>query len=193
MKRLLLLFIPLFIGLAGCSDQLNTNDGEGEIIEPVFSQDLTGDDSSIILMDVPGVQELAKSVLIENGLIEDYTGIAGYFPDLAMVVNNKEMLKDVVVTSNMAGVGDHHYQWPEIDFEKYSIVIGQVFTVFYHFGNIITQQYIVKGSSKYVLYLEIGNLGGLAACKNNYFAALYPKLPDVELEVKRLNKLGLTQ
>lgn len=192
MKRLLILVILFFIGLTSCSDQLNTNEGEGEIIEPISSQDLSGDDSAIILMDVPGIEILAKSVLIENGLIEDYTGyFSWYFPDTAMVVNDKKMLNDVVVPSNTPGVEDHRYQWPEIDFEKYSLVICHFFTGY--IGYCVSKQYIVKNT----LYFEIGYKyeGGLlyTSSTNNYFAALYPKLPDVELEVKRLSTTGLAK
>ena len=191
MKRALLLVIPLLISLTSCSDQLSTNEDDGEIIDPVYTQDASRNESANILVDVPGIEFLVKSVLIENGLIEDYTGLFRYFPDLAMVINNKEMLKDVVVLSSMSGVEDRIYQWPEIDFEKYSLVIGQFYTTYYHVGNVndcITQQFIVKGSSKNILYFEIGNPGGLCSCKNNYFATLYPKLPDGQIEVVRINK-----
>lgn len=189
MKRLLILVILFFIGLTSCSDQLNTNEGEGEIIEPIYSQDLSGDDSDIILMDVPGIEILAKSVLKENGMVDESID-DGFWPDVAMVVNDKEMLKDVVVPSNTPGVEDHHYQWPEIDFDKYSLIIGQFYTV--HTGYSITRQYIVKDLSKNVFYFDIDLNGGfLCAIKNNYFATLYPKLSDGELEVKRLSTTGL--
>ncbi len=193
MKRVLVLLIPLLVGLASCSDQLNTNEGDEETIVPVNMQDSSGEDSTtgVLNLSWSDVQILAKSVLIENGYIKDYTGRAWCFPDVAMVVNNKEMLTDVVVPSSMSGVEDRRYQWPEIDFEKYSLVIGQFYTTFYHLGNVFTQHYIVKSSSKYILYVEIGNLGGLAAPANNYFAALYPKLPDGQLEVKRLTNFDL--
>ena len=190
MKRLLILVILFFIGLTSCSDQLNTNEGEGEIIEPIYSQDLSGDDSDIILMDVPGIEILAKSVLKENGMVDESID-DGFWPDVAMVVNDKKKLNDVVVPSNTPGVEDHRYQWPEIDFEKYSLVICHFFTGY--IGYCVSKQYIVKNT----LYFEIGYKyeGGLlyTSSTNNYFAALYPKLPDVELEVKRLNKLGLTE
>ena len=59
-----------------------------------------------------------------------------------MVVNDKKMLKDVVVLSNTPGKEDHRYQWPEIDFEKYSLVIGHFFTS--NIGYCVAKQYIVK-------------------------------------------------
>ena len=194
MKRLLLLIIPLLIGLVGCSDQLGTEEGKEETIEPVDMQNMTGDNNLNDILDLSWeeIRVLAKSFLIEKGYIEDYTGYTSkYFDDIAIVANSNEFLTDVVVPSSMSGVEDRLYQWPEIDFEKYSLVIGQVYTTFYHQGNVITQHYIVKSSSKYILYVEIGNLGGLASPAINYFAALYPKLPDGQLEIKRLNGVGL--
>ena len=164
----------------------------GEMIEPIYSQDTFENESAIMLKDVPGIEILAKAVLIENGLIEDKTGNDSkyYFDDVAMIVNSKEMLKDVVVPSNTSGEEDVHYKWPEIDFEKYSLVIGHFFTGYYALnGFSFTQQYIVKGSSKNVLYLELDIPVCLfCAISNNFFATLYPKLPDGKLEVKVLNK-----
>ncbi len=193
MKRLLILVILFFIGLTSCSDQLNTKEGYEETIEPVNMQDSSGENSTtgVLNLSWEEIQILAKSFLIENGYIEDYYTGSKYFDDLEIVVNSNEPLTDVLVPSSMSGVEDRRYQWPEIDFEKYSLVIGQFYTTFYHLGNVFTQHYIVKSSSKYILYVEIGNLGGLAAPANNYFAALYPKLPDGQLEVKRLTNFDL--
>ena len=195
MKRVIILLIPLLIGLAGCSDQLNTKEGYEETIEPVNMQDSSGENSTtgVLNLSWEEIQILAKSFLIDNGYIEDYYTGSKYFDDLAIVVNSNEPLTDVVVPSSMSGVEDRRYQWPEINFEKYSLVIGQFYTTFYHLGNVFTQHYIVKSSSKYILYVEIGNLGGLAYSANNFFAALYPKLPDGELEVKRLSTTGLAK
>ncbi len=189
MKRLLILVILFFIGLTSCSDQLNTKEGYEETIEPVNMQDSSGENSTtgVLNLSWEEIQILAKSFLIENGYIEDYYTGSKYFDDLAIVVNSNEPLTDVLVPSSMSGVEDRLCQWPEIDFEKYSLVIGQFYTTFYHLGNVFTQHYIVKSSSKYILYVEIGNLGGLAYSANNFFIALYPKLPDGQLEVKRLN------
>lgn len=193
MKRVLVLLIPLLVGLASCSDQLNTTEGYEETIEPVNMQDNSGEDSTtgVLNLSWEEIQILAKSFLIENGYIEDYYTGSKYFDDLAIVVNSNEPLTDVVVPSSIPGVEDRLCQWPEIDFEKYSLVIGQFYTTFLHLSNVITQHYIVKSSSKYILYVEIGNLGGLAYSANNFFAALYPKLPDGQLEVKRLNSVGM--
>ena len=195
MKRLLILVILFFIGLTSCSDQLNTKEGYEETIEPVNMQDSSGENSTtgVLNLSWEEIQILAKSFLIDNGYIEDYYTGSKYFDDLAIVVNSNEPLTDVLVPSSMSGVEDRLCQWPEIDFEKYSLVIGQFYTTFYHLGNVFTQHYIVKSSSKYILYVEIGNLGGLACSANNFFAALYPKLPDGELEVKRLSTTGLAK
>ena len=180
MKRLLLLTVSILIGLTSCSDQLNAN-GDGEIIEPVSMQELSGDGYASSLLDVPGIEALAQSVLIENGLIEDYSDYTSkYFPDVAIIVNQKEMLKEVEYYGEV-------YQWPEIDLDSYSLVIGHFYTS--GIGYCVSRQYIAKGLFKSTLYLEIGLETGIIylSAKNNFFTALYPKLPDGKLEIKRLN------
>ena len=186
MKKVLLIALPILFCLTGCMDMLNED--KDEIIEPISLQDSSGENVSggLLNMSWPEIEILAKSVLIEKGYIEDYTGHFSWeFPDVAMVVNEKKMLKDVVVLSNTPGKEDHRYQWPEIDFEKYSLVIGHFFTS--NIGYCVAKQYIVKNT----LYFEIGYKyeGGFVytSSTNNYFVALYPKLPDGQLEVKRLN------
>lgn len=179
MKKVLFMLVPLILGLSACSNQLGSNEEREEIIEPIYLQDISEEDSDDSLLDIPGIELLAKSVLTENGLIEDYIGIKD-FPDVAMIVNQKELLKDVESNGEV-------FLWPEIDFDKYSLVIGQFFTS--ETGYSISRQYIKKGLSKRVLYIEIVKDSlFFCATANNYFAVLYPKVPDGELEVKRLIK-----
>lgn len=198
MKRVLIFVIPLLFGMSSCSNQLNLKEDVEEIIEPVSMQEYSLENTSSELLNLSwdDIQVLAKTILIENGIIEDYTDYGSkYFPDVAMIVNSKELLKDVVVLSNMGGVEDHHYQWPEIDFDRYSLVIGQFYTTESGWG--IIQQYIKRSLSKSVLCFDIAlGLGGyayLSTPTNNFFAVLYPKLPDGVLEAKRLSRAGLVK
>ena len=150
----------------------------GEMIEPIYSQDTFENESAIMLKDVPGIEILAETVLKDNGIVEEDIKDGMYYPDVAMIVNQKSLLKEVEYYGNT-------FLWPEIDFDSYSLVIGQYYTNYT--GYMISKQYIIKGSSKYLLYFDIEG-GDLCATKNNYFATLYPKLPDGKLEVKVLNK-----
>lgn len=168
MKRLLILFVPILIGLASCNGQLK--EGTGEAIEPIGVQDLSEDNSGKVL-EAPGIELLVQQIMIDNGV--------GSGKDYAMVVNQKQQLKGVKW-------GDDIYQWPEIDLDRYSLVVGQFYTRNIGYG--IARQYIVKGLFKNMLYLDIQNVqGGFVFCAptDNFFAALYPKLPDGGLEIKR--------
>lgn len=181
MKRVLFFVVPLLVVISGCSDQFNLKEDK---IEPVNIDDNSGEypSSGFLNLSWADIQVLAKSVLADYGLIGDTKP----FPDVAMIVNSKEKLKEVVIPSNITGVEDLRYQWPEIDFEKFSLVIGHFNAAYTAYeGYSFAQQYIVKGSSKNVLYLQVDSLKFfLCAVSNNYFATLYPKLPDGKLEVK---------
>lgn len=170
MKKILFLVLPFLIGLTGCMDQLN-KEGMGETIDPIGVQGLSEDNSGKVL-DALGIELLVQQVLIDNGVE------AG--KDYAMVVNQKQQLKEVKW-------GDDICQWPEIDLDCYSLIVGQFYTR--NTGYVIARQYILKGMFKNVLYLEIQNVSedGFVFCapKDNFFAALYPKLPDRGLEIKR--------
>ena len=170
MKKILILVLPILLGMTACKDLLNT-ESAGDAINPIGVQALSEDNSGKVL-EAPGIELLVQQVLVDNGVE------AG--KDYAMVVNQKQQLKEVKW-------GDDIYQWPEIDLDRYSLVVGQFYTR--NTGYVIARQYIVKGMSKNVLYLEIQNVSedGLVFCapKDNLFAALYPKLPDGGLDIKR--------
>ena len=168
MKKILLWVIPFLLIFTGCS----------KIIDPIGQQEYAHDPASL-LVDVPGIELLVQQVLTENNFKD--------WKDSALVVNQKELLKEV------EGYNGVIYQWPEIDFDHYSLVLGKYHTP--HMGNyLIARQYIIKGLSKNVLYLAIQTIPDrIYFCTpyNNHFAALYPKLPDGGLEVKRISGVGL--
>ena len=103
-----------------------------------------------------------------------------------MVVNDKTQLKEIIVAGETM-------TWPEIDFERYSLVVGKFFTVSY--GYKLANQYVTKGMFRTILHLEVEDAGTAhrAYTKDNYFAAIYPKLPDGQLTIKRENNVGLAQ
>ena len=113
------------------------------------------------------MENLLKTVLAENG--------AERYKDFAMVVNQKELLPEPELSSS--------FKWPEIDFNRYSLVIGKYVTPDTGYG--ITRQYIIKSGSQTVLYIDLKRRNGIIydMVIDNYFAFLYPKLPDGKLEV----------
>ena len=121
---------------------------------------------------------LIDPILSEHGACQ--------WEDFAMVVNDKTQLKEIIVAGETM-------TWPEIDFERYSLVVGKFFTVSY--GYKLANQYVTKGMFRTILHLEVEDAGTAhrAYTKDNYFAAIYPKLPDGQLTIKRENNVGLAQ
>lgn len=72
---------------------------------------------------------------------------------------------------------------PEIDFEKYTLVVGQ----FLRLGSTsyLNDQRIVVAADGAKLYLDIQKLDAFGTCDVYYkpFASLYPKMPDMPVEV----------
>ncbi len=72
---------------------------------------------------------------------------------------------------------------PEIDFEKYTLVVGQ----FLRLGSTsyLNDQRIVIAADGARLYLDIQKLDAYGTCDVYYkpFASLYPKMPDMPVEV----------
>ncbi len=72
---------------------------------------------------------------------------------------------------------------PEIDFEKYTLVVGQ----FLRLGSTsyLNDQRIVIAAEGAKLYLNIQKLDAFGTCDVYYmpFASLYPKMPDMPVEV----------
>lgn len=72
---------------------------------------------------------------------------------------------------------------PEIDFEKYTLVVGQ----FLRLGSTsyLNDQRLVIAAEGAKLYLDIQKLDAYGTCDVYYkpFASLYPKMPDMPVEV----------
>lgn len=98
----------------------------------------------------------------------------------AIVINDPAMLQDVY---SMAM--DVTYKWPEIDFEKYSLVLGLVFNPNgdYSRAYLLKQQRAVAGIGGvkiYYSFIEVtGDYGVVAEAPTPMIVgALFPKLPD---------------
>ena len=71
---------------------------------------------------------------------------------------------------------------PEVDFDKYTLIVGQFWEP--NQGYYITDQRVVVDRSKIVMYIKrnegefVGNYSS-----QNFFAALYPNLPDLPVEL----------
>ena len=103
----------------------------------------------------------------------------------AVIINNTSALKDVVSPD-----GDE-WKWPTIDFKGYSLVIGCYEVV--HTNISAVNQRIVRKKDGLVLYLELKSDEGVVGYtfgEVKYFAALYPKLPDLPVEVRRWDNSG---
>lgn len=90
------------------------------------------------------------------------------------LVNSKSEFKDVVAD----GV-----KVPDIDFKRYSLIIGQC--VLGDPGYVLEKQVVYPGENDMELRLVYRTLDGVSPCvvTNFYFWGLYPKLPDMPLEV----------
>ena len=86
---------------------------------------------------------------------------AGLSTDGIVLVNRPEMLQEVVLE-------DMVYSWPEMDLTQYSLVFKEEKTL--------------------KLYAEIKMRGGIHTRMTRVFVALYPKLPDGEVEFVRWDK-----
>lgn len=71
---------------------------------------------------------------------------------------------------------------PEIDFDKYSIVVGQYFLPSSAYS--LRDQRILLSNNKITLYLDVKDEGyGAAYLDMGFFASVYPKMPDMPIEV----------
>ena len=120
-----------------------------------------------------GVQQVLMKRLFEEN-----------YPDLvnncAIVLNDKQLLKDCQDDGIVC-------QWPEIDFDKYSLLVGS-FTRLGGCDVLIKDQRVVVSDGKASVYLKMyyPSDGTDDAMKSTrYYCALYSKLPDGPAEVIR--------
>ena len=176
MKAKVLLFnlLASLVLVSGCSG-LFSDMGDGDSMLPVYSLEELLEDSYFKTFG-DELAPLIDPILSEHGACQ--------WEDFAMVVNDKTQLKEIIVAGETM-------TWPEIDFERYSLVVGKFFK-FCALGRIFSK---TKGMFRTILHLEVEDAGTAhrAYTKDNYFAAIYPKLPDGQLTIKRENNVGLAQ
>lgn len=162
-RFLFLLLLPLFA--VGCSKApLSLDQEKFAALSDLFSDSIGG------------------RILVENVLSKSKAGTQN--GDCAVIINDSSLLEDVIV-SDAPELGT--LSWPEIDFRKYSLVVGRWQ---YTAGNqyLASQKVQVAGNSA-TLVLEIKEYPGGGTCDVFYrwFGALYPKLPAARLKIKRIN------
>ena len=180
------MMVCVVLMLASCSDELEDvfNGNNKDVIAPV---ELDGEDGvAWTNMESHGqLLELVPAALVELGikLPDDESLLPELFKkeDYAVVVNNGQPLKGVV------GLDGEELSWPGIDFKKYSLVLGWVIVP--STDIIIGKQRIKNEGEKATLYVELirNNQadGGFAAMTVRYFAALYPKLNQIIVDISR--------
>ena len=172
---LLLLFFVQFC--TGCSEFADIFNGTGNTFSPVVDANGTA-----MVFDY---QSCAGAF---NGMALQLLTIAGaydgYNPKVddavAIVVNTSTLLEDMTV-------GEQVFKWPEIDFNQYSMVIGSCGIPYG--GILAVKQRAVRKTDRIDYYIDLkSETGGIQTPTTCYFAALYPKLPDVKVHVHRHNK-----
>lgn len=166
MKKIYL-FLALFCSVlfvTGCSTDIAGvfDDNNHRAIQPV--------DELAELNSYPGINFLVRDVYNTSG--------QSLLGDGAIVVNHPEMLKEVVLD-------DVAFTWPEIDLSQNSLVIGRYTGT--DSGYYLANQRVLKEGKKVKLYAEIKRRIGIQTTTKRVFVALYPKLPDGEVEFVRWN------
>ena len=154
------------------------NSDDANILAPV------SDENGVILVFDDkdcngGFQLLTHMVLDKMGLTSkmkswDKDGLDA----VAAVINDQSLLENYVN-------GDNVYLWPEIDFEKYSLVIGCYYAT--SGGQQVHNQRLIPKKESLQLYLEIKDLGGTADIRTRFFGALFPRVPDLPVDAHLWN------
>ena len=171
---------------AGCSNEFEDvfNGNNKDVIAPV---ELDGE-VGIAWTSIEShgqLQELVSAALVGLGikLPDDHSLPPELFKkeDYAVVVNDGQPLKGVVGSDGV------ELSWPDIDFKKYSLVLGWFIAPGSGY-RIVNQRFHAK-KDKNVLYLEIKPYTEfhLAGFMVEYFAAIYPKQEGNIVEISRWN------
>lgn len=180
--------LALTLGLSCCSkmeDVFNGNDKNA--IAPVATTYSEENADVDLLGGLPWY--FLQDILDQAGVMNhDHIGALDFVAHTtaAIVINDNSIIKDVLAEYE----GKIEINVPEIDFDKYSLVVGSCYLVSgtYYLAN----QRIKNTSSGVKLYLEVcerKDVAGIHAVFNYYFASLYPKLPSGEVEVVRWDNI----
>ena len=175
MKKIMILSLAILLTglLSGCSSEFDRfiSGLDGDVIAPVSSGSISA--------NTEGIDVLAGSLLREM-VDAGHENDTGYLsPDAVLVINDPARLKDVTYKGNT-------YSWPDINLQKYSLVIGRLTVP--DGGSYIAKHRIKKQNTKLLFYPEIRSNGGTARPERRIIATLYPKLPDLPVEIVRWNQ-----
>jgi len=185
MKKIFCLsFIALLFLLTACSKDLGWifKDNAPGVVAPVEE---TPDGFSDSFFQEVDFQRLATPIVEELFVPFNELGFYDWYraKEGAIVINDNAMLQDVVV-------GYITYKWPEIDFDKYSLVIGLVFNpdIDYSRAYVLKQQRAVVANGEVKIYYRFIEVTGdyavnAEAPRPRIAGALFPKLPDGIAEV----------
>lgn len=177
MKNLVLVLASAFVLLTGCNknDFHTIFDGsDKDVVSPIDfnalgTEDIfhSGDFSYILALEV------LKNLYGDMAADGSYGGGG---PELAHVINDSSILLPIEAEGKL-------YKWPEIDFSKYSLVIGQYTEI--GDGFVIVEQRAKISREKTQIYLKRVQDGKMRPQSpiSIPFVALYPKLPDGPAEV----------
>lgn len=162
MKQLFI-FLSLFCSLqilGGCSSDI---------------ADVFNENNRNAIRPVDGLTELNADPDLYF-LALDLFKAAGLDSDGVVLVNHPEMLAEVVVD-------DRTISWPEFDLSQFSLVVGRFYGL--SSGYYLEDQVVIKEGKKIKLFAEIKRQAGVHHGMSRFFVALYPKLPDGEVEFVR--------
>jgi len=152
---------------AGCSNEFEDvfNGNNKEALSPIESSETGG----VLLSGINSF--LLRKTLLE--ISQDILGTPSITDTIAYIINDQERLSTVVTRREDNTV----VEWPEIDFDKYSLVIGSVDLAR---NKVLDSQRLMIKNKAPVLYVKIKII------KEEYdpcdtvewlFAKLYPKVP----------------
>ncbi len=149
---------------AGCSNEFEDvfNGNNKEALSPIESSETGG----VLLSGISS--DLIRKTL--DVISQDMRDVPHISNTIAYIINNQENLRTVTQRENTV------VEWPEIDFDKYSLVLGTVDTAR---GKILDSQRLVIKNKVPVLYVKIKIVQEYDYCDDVswYFAKLYPKVP----------------
>lgn len=161
--------------LSGCGYKTIFDGSDKDVLTPLDPIEILGDKFGDFFKG-GGFSDLAPAVfegLHEEGMIPDNVN------DFAIVLNDRHFLRDIQIA-------DKTYQWPDIDFNNYSLVVGfwaDPGTTWY-----IKDQRVKKsliGKVSVYLHFVKHDGGAFAMPRFRRFGAIYPKLPGGPAEVIR--------
>lgn len=169
-KHILFLFVSLLM-LSGCS------------MSDIFSGSMPG--------VISPISDDGSEVIFSSSLGE-YSHYSGLISRLVNVYSDSDSLASAMVINSPAQLNSYtfegkEYTWPEIDFKKYSLVVGawQFHSTGFMFGRFRAME--EKNSTK--LYIEIIRPEVLLCSPViGYFAILFPKLSDNPVEIITIEK-----